>query len=46
MKPTLALLAALLLEHEKREKDRHFLLAIRGVGSYDDDRDALPKWEG
>ena len=29
-----------------KEKDRHFLPAIRGLGSYDDYRDAFPKWEG
>ena len=31
--------------NEKR-KGQAFLLAIRGVGSYDDYRDAFPKWEG
>jgi hypothetical protein len=29
----------------KNEKDRHFLLAIWSVGSYDHDRDALPMSE-
>jgi hypothetical protein len=27
------------------EKDRHFLLAIWSVGSYDNDRDAFSTWE-
>jgi hypothetical protein len=33
------------VEKIKKEKDRHFLLAIRRVRGYHDSRDAFSKWE-
>jgi hypothetical protein len=33
------------IQRTKNEKDRHFF-AIWSVGSYDNHRDAFPKWEG